>query len=119
MYDDIPCNNNLRKLARMLRKAGNLSEVLLWLELKSKKFHGLDFFRQKIVGNYIVDFFCATKRAVIEIDGQSHNEKVEYDKARDEFMESLGLKVIRVSDTDVKRNLDGVLRYLELELRLI
>lgn len=119
MYDDLPCNNNLRKLASKLRKAGNLSEVLLWLEVKNKKFHGLDFFRQKIIGNYIVDFFCAAKRAVIEIDGESHNEKLDYDKERDEFMEQLGLKVIRIYDIEVKKNLGGVLRHLERELGLI
>ena len=119
MYDDLPCNNNLRDLARKLRKAGNLSEVLLWLELKNKKFHKLDFFRQKIIGNYIVDFFCAEKRAVIEIDGESHDHKIEYDKARDEFMRSLGLKIIRIHDMEVKVNLGGVLWHLEREMGLV
>jgi hypothetical protein len=57
-YFKLPYNPALKKLARQLRKAGNLSEVLFWNRVKNKQFKGYDFDRQKIVGNYIVDFFC-------------------------------------------------------------
>jgi very-short-patch-repair endonuclease len=82
IFKSLPYNPKLKKRAQELRRAGNLSEVLLWLQLKQGKLLGLDFDRQKIIGNYIVDFFCAQKSLVIEVDGSSHNEKIEYDTQR-------------------------------------
>jgi restriction endonuclease S subunit/very-short-patch-repair endonuclease len=109
----LPYNPKLKERARELRKAGNLSEVLLWQQIKSKKLNGLDFDRQKIIGNYIVDFFCASNGVVIEVDGESHNDsKFEYDKKRNEFLESLELTVIHILDIDVKQNLEGVVKML-------
>lgn len=67
----LPYNPKLKDRAKELRKAGILSEVLLWQELKSRKFLNLDFNRQKVIGNYIVDFYCDDLRLVIEIDGSS------------------------------------------------
>jgi len=61
---------------RELRCPGNLSEVLLCQEIKNDRFLGLDFDRQKIIGNYIVDFYCAEKQVVVEIDGSSHENKL-------------------------------------------
>ena len=113
-YHNLPYNKELKKYATELRKAGNLSEVLLWQQINRGQFNNLDFDRQKIIGNYIVDFFCALKGVVIEIDGESHDEKAEYDAKRDEFLEGLGLTVIRLLDIDVKRDLDSVMKYLAL-----
>lgn len=108
----LPYNPQLKERANLLRKAGNLSEVLLWNELKIKKLNRLDFDRQRIIGNYIVDFFCFKCRLVIEIDGSSHDNKVEYDKLRTDYLESLGLKVLKFTDKDVKNNLDNVLNII-------
>ena len=69
----LPYNDALKDKAKALRKAGFLHEALLWNQLKSKNFNGLDFDRQKIIGNYIVDFYCVDKAVVIEVDGGSHN----------------------------------------------
>jgi len=107
----LPYNIELKDKAKELRKAGNLSEVLLWQHLNKKQL-GVGFDRQKIIGNYIVDFYSAAIKTVIEIDGETHNEKVDYDKNRDEFLKSLGLTVIHILDINVKRNLDGVLSML-------
>ncbi|MCL2371041.1 MAG: DUF559 domain-containing protein [Firmicutes bacterium] len=112
----LPYNPELRKRAAELRKAGNLSEVLLWRYLKGKQLKGLSFDRQKIIGNYIVDFFCFEKMTIIEIDGLSHDEKVEYDAKRECFLKGLGLRVMRVLDSDVKQNLQGVIDYLDKEI---
>ena len=76
-------NKQLKNFARANRKAGNLSEALLWNELKQRKM-GVQFKRQRPIGNYIADFYCAEKNLVIEIDGWSHDNKYHYDKARDE-----------------------------------
>jgi very-short-patch-repair endonuclease len=111
-YKSLPYNPNLRERARALRKAGIMHEALLWQQLKSRKLHGLDFDRQKIIGNYIVDFYCAEKGVVIEIDGTSHNSKIETDRARDNFLNGLGLTVIRISAGEVMNNMEGVVTFL-------
>ncbi len=71
-YKSLPYNPMLRDRARELRKAGNIAEVLLWRQLKKGQVNGWDFDRQKIIGSYIVDFFCADNGLVVEIDGKSH-----------------------------------------------
>jgi very-short-patch-repair endonuclease len=112
-YRSLPYNPALKQRAKALRRAGNISEVLLWNELKNKQFSGIDFDRQKIIGNFIVDFYCAEKQIVIEIDGSSHNDKVEYDKERDAFLERLDLTVVHFLDSEIKTNLSGVMQYLQ------
>ena len=100
-YHDLPFNPNLRERAKELRKAGNLGEVILWRQIKNGRLNGLDFDRQKIIGNYIVDFYCANRGVVIEIDGITHNDKTDYDKERDKFLTELGLTVIHILSKDV------------------
>lgn len=111
-FKTLPYNPELKPVAAALRKAGNLAEVLFWHEVKNGGLKGLDFDRQKIIGNYIVDFYCAEKQLVIEIDGSSHNDKLEYDKNRDTYFISLGLKVLHFADTEILKNLDMVIMYL-------
>lgn len=108
----LPQNDSLRPLARDLRKDSTLSEVLLWNQLKNKQFFNLDFDRQKIIGNYIVDFYCPSLKLVIEIDGGSHDNKLSYDLVRDDYFKNLGLNVIHFSDADVKNNIGVVLEYI-------
>lgn len=112
-YHSLPFNPLLKERARALRKAGNLSEVLLWNQLKQGQLMGLDFDRQKIIGNYIVDFFCAEMKTVVEVDGSSHDDKADYDAQRDAYLSRLGLRVIHVQDKDVKQNLGGVMALLQ------
>ncbi len=111
-YNLLPYNPKLRDRAKELRKAGNLSEVLLWQQLHNRKFKQYDFDRQKIIGNYIVDFYCGNCNAVIEIDGSSHNGKPEYDKERNTFLEGLGLTVIHITAEDVLQHLENVMTFL-------
>ena len=104
-YKTLPFNPKLLTRARALRKAGSLPEALLWREISGKKLNGLDFDRQKIIGNYIVDFFCASQFVVIEIDDKStHDNKVEYDIKRDKYLHNLGLTVIHISASDILKN---------------
>jgi len=111
-YFSLPYNPKLRERAKELRRAGNLCEVLLWQQLHKKKFKQYDFDRQKIIGNYIVDFFCGNCGVVIEIDGKSHDNKIEYDNERNVYLEGLGLIVIHITAQDVLHNLDGVMKIL-------
>ncbi|MCL2342490.1 MAG: DUF559 domain-containing protein [Firmicutes bacterium] len=111
-YYELPYNPLLQERARELRKAGNLSEAVLWKRLKKKQLNGHDFDRQKIIGNFIVDFYCSKCGVVVEIDGSSHDNKREYDDERNAFLEGLGLTVIHVTARDVLNNLDGVIKFL-------
>lgn len=111
-YFSLPYNPKLKERARELRKAGNLSEVLFWNQVKKKQFKGYDFDRQKIIGNYIVDFYCSNCNVVIEIDGSSHDDKVEYDAERDAYLESLGLTVIHIPVEDVFQRMSTVMEML-------
>ncbi|MCL2212877.1 MAG: endonuclease domain-containing protein [Oscillospiraceae bacterium] len=114
--DHLPKNYKLIERARELRKNSTLSEVLFWNKVKNKQFLGLDFDRQTIIGNFIVDFFCSSKKIVIEIDGKSHIGKENYDKLREEYLTNLGLKVIRINDLDIKANINAVMEKLELKM---
>jgi type I site-specific restriction-modification system R (restriction) subunit/very-short-patch-repair endonuclease len=111
-YFSLPYNPKLKDRARELRKAENLPEVLFWNEVKNKQFKGYDFDRQKIIGNYIVDFYCSNCQVVIEIDGSSHDDKVEYDAERDAFLESLGLTVIHIPVNDIMKQMSSVMNML-------
>lgn len=109
----LPYNPNLKPLLSGKRKARILGEVIFWKQVRAKSFHEIDFDRQRIIGNYIVDFYVKKLGLVIEIDGWSHDLKKEYDKSRQEYFESLGLKVFRISDFDIKNNLDVIMKALE------
>jgi very-short-patch-repair endonuclease len=111
-YFRLPFNPRLVPLAKKLRKSGILSEVLIWNCLKNKNFKNLDFDRQKIIGNYIVDFYCPNLQIVIEIDGSSHIGKEKYDETRDIYLMSLGLKIIHIEDISVLNDLNQVIQHL-------
>jgi very-short-patch-repair endonuclease len=111
-FMSLPYNPRLKQRAKSLRKAGNLPEVLFWLQVKNKQFKGYDFDRQKIVGNYIVDFYCGNCNVVVEIDGSSHDNKQEYDAIRDSYLQAQGLTVIHIPVVDVLKNMYGVMKML-------
>jgi very-short-patch-repair endonuclease len=99
------------------RKEPSPAENLLWQQiLRSRQFNGHKFLRQKPIGPYIVDFYCAELKLVIEIDGDSHAEQVEYDTQRTAFLESHGLRVLRYANRDVLNNLSGVYEHLQTHL---
>jgi len=106
-------NPKLKYHARELRKKGVLSEVLLWNHLKGRKMRGYQFMRQKPVGDYIVDFYCNKLKLAIEIDGESHDGRFLYDMERQRVLESMGLTLLRFSDSDVKRDISSVLMAIE------
>lgn len=111
--ESLPYNINLKQLAKEKRKAGIYSEVLFWQQVRNKQFHRIDFDRQRIIGNYIVDFYVKALGLVVEIDGISHEGKVAYDANRQVFLESLGLKVFRVTDGLVLQRTLDVMEMLE------
>jgi very-short-patch-repair endonuclease len=94
-------------------------EIKLWSRLRRKQFEGLKFRRQHGIGPYIVDFFCPEQGLVIEVDGDSHGDEDQIlkDKERDKYLQSLGLQVIRYTNDDILKNIDGVLENLAGNLR--
>ncbi len=86
--------------------------MIFWQTFKSKKELGFDIDRQVIIGNYIVDFFIPELGLVFEIDGSSHDDKLEYDAERDAFMKDLNLQVVRILDMDVKKNMGSVYQFV-------
>ena len=108
----IPYEPHLKEYARILRKNSTLSEVLLWNKIKNKAFD-VQFHRQVPILNYIVDFYCHEINLAIEIDGDSHLYKYDYDLERQDEIEKYNIKFIRYSDTDVKNNMFSVLLSLE------
>jgi very-short-patch-repair endonuclease len=109
----IPYNPELKELAKELRRNMTLSEVLLWNELKQKNMLGYDFDRQRPIGNYIVDFYCKELSLAIEIDGDTHIYKYDYDDQRQKELENLGVHFLRFEDIEVKRNMWNVLRVID------
>ena len=109
----LPQNSKLKQYARELRKAGSLPEALLWKEIKGKQINGLDFDRQHVIGNYIVDFFCPTINFVIEIDDKTHDFKGNYDIKRDKYLQSLGLKVMHIPASDVLQDPCVVVQWIK------
>ena len=111
--ENLPYNIKLKPRSRVLRKAGVLSEVIFWMQVHKGMFWKIDFDRQRIIGNYIVDFYVKTLGLVIEIDGSSHNNKEAYDQKREDYLISLGLRVYKISDLRVKHDLNNVMMELE------
>ena len=108
----IPYNPKLKEYARQLRNNSTLSEVLLWQKIKNKAL-GVQFHRQVPLKEYIVDFYCHELMLAIEIDGDSHLYKYNYDKKRQGELENLGITFLRFSDFDVKQNMFSVALTLE------
>ena len=113
----LPYNKNLIKRAQELRKNQTPFEKRFWYGiLSNKNFKNLKWTRQKPIGNYIVDFFCSKLMLAVEIDGDTHTDRVEYDKKREEELNKLGVDVVRYSNVDIENNLEGV--YLDLEKKV-
>jgi predicted helicase/very-short-patch-repair endonuclease len=110
---DLPYNPKLKPLIKELRYAHNLSEVLFWKQVHKGHFYTIDFDRQRIIGNYIVDFYVKNLGLVIEIDGSSHDNKEKYDEERQTYLESLGLKVCRIKAGDILNRMSWAMNQVE------
>ena len=112
----LPYCPKLKDLARDLRNNSTKSEVILWLKLKGKQMYGYDFHRQKPIDNYIVDFFCFELMLAIEVDGYSHQLEDIYfkDVKKENKLKELGISVLRFTDDQVLKDMDNVLRVIEI-----
>ena len=86
------------------------AEIILWSKIRMKQLNNCQFYRQKIIGNYIVDFFCPKYHLIIEVDGGQHysDEMLNADRDRDETLKSMRLTVLRFTNVDIFKNIEGV-----------
>ena len=105
-------NPNLIPFAKQLRKNMTKEERHLWYDFLRE--YSVRFYRQKILGKYIVDFYCPKANLVIELDGSQHFEEkgIKYDEERTAYLEKYGLQVIRIPNNEVMRNFYGVCEYI-------
>ena len=105
-----------RARAKDLRRTMTRAETLLWRHLKANRLAGLGFRRQAPMGNYIADFVAHACKLVVEVDGESHDfeERIRHDDRRDQWFASRGYRVLRFTNEDVMRNLEGVVTAIGL-----
>ncbi|MBR5310583.1 MAG: endonuclease domain-containing protein [Oscillospiraceae bacterium] len=110
-------NSNLTERARELRKNMTAEEKILWYQFL--KDYPVRFLRQKIIDNYIADFYCSKAKLVIELDGSQHYsaEGREYDTIRTGFIEKRGIEVLRIPNNQIKENFEGICRFIDKEVR--
>lgn len=110
-------NKDLIRVAKNLRSNMTKEEKHLWYDyLKNYK---VRFTRQKILGKYVADFYCAKANLVIELDGSQHyqEKELDYDKARTEYLSKFNIKVVRIPNNEVNKNFDGVCRYIDMTVQ--
>ena len=99
----------LHQLAWELRNNPTPAEALLWTALSGKKLGRLRFRFQHPIGQFVLDFYCASCKLVVELDGSVHDARTEEDAARTEYLNAFGYRVIRFRNEEVLTNLDSVL----------
>ena len=106
--------SNLKNTARHLRKNMTESEQVLWSRLCGKQLLGVQFYRQKPLGRFIVDFFSPKVKLVVEVDGSQHAEEnhVVRDKQRDEYLAGLGIRVLRFNSRETLKDTDAVVEII-------
>jgi very-short-patch-repair endonuclease len=104
-------DKQLKALSQHLRKNMTDAENVLWSKLRRKQLKGYPFYRQKIIGKYIVDFYCPRANLVIELEGRQYYSETgkAKDRTRDDVLTEMGIKVLRFSDRDVFENIGGVM----------
>ena len=102
----------LTRRAKEMRKDMPEPEMRLWLELRAARFQGIKFRRQKVIGKFMADFASNNPKLAIELDGDTHAMQASYDEKRTQSLESQGYRVIRFSNSEIMRNMDGVLTRL-------
>jgi very-short-patch-repair endonuclease len=104
---------SVAEAARLLRKRSTPAESALWDALKARRLRGLRFRYQHPVGPFILDFYCPAAKLVVEVDGDSHLQRLSYDLSRTDQLRSYGYRVLRFTNELVLNDLGAVLREIE------
>lgn len=107
-HDEV--NGIQRASAKRMRREMTRAETLLWRHLKADRLAGIGFRRQVPMGSYIADFVSHSCKLIVEVDGESHDfeERIRHDAVRDRWFESRGYRVLRFTNDDVMKSLEGV-----------
>ena len=120
---NLPKNKSLNGLSHALRNNTTLAEAVLWKYPQNKQCFGYHFRRQKVIGKYIVDFYCPKLGLIIEIDGSSHDTKADYDENRDKYLQSLGLTVLHLDNAEVLhylgKGMDAIEAYMQYKMKTL
>ena len=113
----IPKDNSLLENARRLRRDMTPHERKLWYLFLRK--YPVKIYKQRIIGRFVVDFYCASAKLVIEADGSQHYDPqgMTYDAERSEFLSALGLEVLRFSNRDIDKDFDGVCERIDIVIQ--
>jgi very-short-patch-repair endonuclease len=98
-----------KPLARQMRREPTRAEAMLWTRVRGGQLRGMRFRRQHAIGRYIVDFYCARARLVVELDGSSHAGQADLDAQRDQFLLAHGERVLRLANEQVLHDIEGAL----------
>jgi very-short-patch-repair endonuclease len=115
----LPYDSRLKPLGRKLRNEMTDSERKLWSRVRRKQLCGISFYRQKPIGNYVVDFYAPKAALVVEVDGSQHfaDDHQDKDKERDRYLREKGLEVLRFDNLEVLQETDAVIEVLFDSLR--
>ena len=113
----LPRNKKLKGFSRNLRKNATPQENKLWYQML--RTYPVRFNRQRVIGDYIVDFYCDKANLVVELDGSQHFEEkgISADRERDEYLESLGLKILRFSNLDIDKSFYEVCTVIDMTVK--
>lgn len=113
----LPRNKSLKNLSSDLRNNATPEENKLWYEFL--RTYPIRFNRQRIVGNFILDFYCAKARLAVELDGSQHyeNSGISHDEQRTKYLESLGITVLRFSNTEVNKSFYEVCTVIDMTVK--
>ncbi len=109
LYVPPELEQKMREVARRLRREATTSEKILWEALRNRQLKGRKFRRQQPVGAFVLDFYCAEERLAVEVDGEIHQNQQEDDQLRQQILESLGIRFVRVTSQDVEQNISDTL----------
>ena len=104
------------EIARDFRKQPQPSEAVLWTVLRARRLRGFKFRRQQPIGSFVVDFYCDEAGLIVEVDGPIHEHQQDADRQRQELLESLGLRVLRIQADEIISDIDTVLTQLDTVL---
>lgn len=112
-------NPKLKQRSRELRRNATFSERILWKHLRSRQLLGYQFMRQKPIDKYIIDFYCSKLKLIIEIDGITHNDKLDYDNKREQRLKQLGHEILRFDGYYVINNTTETLQIIVDKIKSI
>jgi very-short-patch-repair endonuclease len=112
---DIFNKSSMKTIRRELRQTATEAEETLWEQLRGRRLLGLKFKRQASIGNFVVDFYCSSRELVVEVDGSVHDDAAvrENDELRQQALESLGLTVLRITNNEVRNDMEAALGKLK------